>query len=84
MKSLIKNIVLIILLFSQATFAQDVITVEAKRSDISDNLDLEAVASVFGESENLEDFEKRLNDPEAQICNLDLNEDGYVDEDSWG
>lgn len=59
--------------------AQDVTTVEATDSDISENLDLEAVASVFGESENLEDFEKGLNDPETRISNLDLNDDGEVD-----
>ncbi|RLD35115.1 MAG: hypothetical protein DRI72_01195 [Bacteroidetes bacterium] len=59
--------------------AQDVTTVEATDSNISENLDLEAVASVFGESEDLEDFEKRLNDPDTQISNLDLNEDGEVD-----
>lgn len=58
---------------------QDVTTVNSASEDISENLDLEAVASVFGESKNLEDFEKRLNDPETQISNLDLNEDGYVD-----
>ncbi|CDF78102.1 hypothetical protein BN863_3900 [Formosa agariphila KMM 3901] len=54
-------------------------TVEANSTDISDNLDLEAVASVFGESKDLEDFEKRLNNPDTQISNLDLNEDGNVD-----
>jgi len=59
--------------------AQDVTTVKALSSDISDNLDLEAVASLFGDAENLEDFERDLNDPEAQISNLDLNNDGYVD-----
>lgn len=59
--------------------AQDVTTVEATDSDISDNLDLEAVASVFGEAEDLEDFEEKLNDPDTQISNLDLNEDGEVD-----
>ena len=59
--------------------AQDVTTVEAKNSEISENLDLEAVASVFGESDDLEDFEKRLNDPDTQISNLDLNNDGEVD-----
>jgi hypothetical protein len=47
--------------------------------DISDNLDLEAVASIFGESRNLEDFERKLNDSQLKISNLDLNEDGYVD-----
>ncbi len=60
-------------------FAQDVTTIEAKNSDISDNLDLEAVASIFGESKDLEDFEKKLNDPSLQISNLDLNNDGEVD-----
>jgi len=54
-------------------------TVYAKNSDISDNLDLRAVASMFGESANLQDFERRLNDPKYQISNLDLNGDNEVD-----
>ena len=54
-------------------------TTRAMSYDISDNLDLDAVASIFGDSENLEDFEHRLNDPDNRISNLDLNEDGYVD-----
>ncbi|MFC2151394.1 hypothetical protein ACFLSE_02610 [Bacteroidota bacterium] len=78
MKKLIQSAILI-LIVSQAIFAQDITTVEAKSYDISDNLDLEAVASIFGESKNLEDFENKLNDPELQISNLDLNGDGYVD-----
>ncbi|MGD9558474.1 MAG: hypothetical protein AB7V25_15720 [Mangrovibacterium sp.] len=49
------------------------------RYDISDNLDLEAIAYLFGESEDLRDFEYRLNDPELGISNLDLNRDGYID-----
>ncbi|MCF8367826.1 MAG: hypothetical protein K9G76_02200 [Bacteroidales bacterium] len=61
------------------TFAQDVITVEAANLDISFNLNLEAVATIFGDAENLEDFERKLNDPELQISNLDLNQDGVVD-----
>lgn len=60
-------------------YAQDVTTISASSEDISDNLDLEAVASIFGESKDLEDFEKRLNDPKTQISNLDLNNDGEVD-----
>lgn len=60
-------------------FAQNQITVNANSYDISDNLDLEAVAYLFGESKNLEVFEKKLNDPELQISNLDLNNDGYID-----
>lgn len=54
-------------------------TTRATSYDISDNLDLEAVSSIFGESENLEDFEYRLNNPDNRISNLDLNEDGYID-----
>lgn len=56
-----------------------VTTARATSYDISDNLDLDAVASIFGDSENLEDFEHRLNDPDNRISNLDLNEDGYID-----
>jgi len=61
------------------TYAQDTTTIQANSEDISDNLDLEAVASIFGESKDLEDFEKKLNDPKTQISNLDLNNDGEVD-----
>ncbi|GAB1309517.1 hypothetical protein KH5_22000 [Urechidicola sp. KH5] len=76
-----KKIVLLLslIIFSSIVFAQDTTTVTAKNSDISDNLDLQAVAAVFGESKDLEDFEKKLNDPETQLSNLDLNEDGEVD-----
>jgi len=56
-----------------------VTTARATSHDISDNLDLDAVASIFGESENLEEFERKLNDPDNPISNLDLNEDGYID-----
>ncbi len=34
---------------------------------------------MFGESANLQDFERRLNDPKYQISNLDLNGDDQVD-----
>lgn len=59
--------------------AQDLTTVSAKSNVISEHLDLEAVATVFGDSKDLEDFENRLNDPKTQISNLDLNEDNQVD-----
>ena len=70
--------ILVGLLFCVSTFAQRA-TVTAKNYDISDNLDLQAVASVFGDSKDLADFEFRLNDPEMRLSNLDLNRDGYVD-----
>lgn len=79
MKSKLGILLLVAIISISPILAQDVTTVDAKSEEISDNLDLEAVASVFGESKDLEDFEKRLNDPETQITNLDLNEDGEVD-----
>jgi hypothetical protein len=78
-KNLFQTLLLLIVLAGAQTFAQDVTTITANSDDISDNLDLEAVASIFGESKDLEDFEKRLNDPNTKISNLDLNNDGEVD-----
>lgn len=79
MKSKIKHIALLALLSISSMYAQDVTTVRATSGDISDNLDLRAVASVFGDSRDLEDFERKLNDPDLQISNLDLNGDNRVD-----
>lgn len=79
MKTKIISLALVLLWSITSVFAQDRTTVTATNSDISDNLDLRAVASIFGESENLDDFERRLNDPKAQISNLDLNGDNQVD-----
>ena len=59
--------------------AQNNTQINAMNSEISANLDLKAVASLFGESQNLEDFEMRLNDPKLQLSNLDLNNDNQVD-----
>ncbi len=67
------------LFFVNTINSQTRTTVNATNSEISDNLDLKAVASIFGDSENLEDFEKRLNDPKYKISNLDLNNDNLVD-----
>ena len=53
--------------------------VNATNNQISENLDLRAVASIFGDAQNLEDFERRLNDPAYPISNLDLNYDNRVD-----
>lgn len=79
MKTKIFTLALVAFIFSAPIFAQDRTTVTATGSEISDNLDLRAVASIFGDSQNLEDFEQRLNDPKAQISNLDLNGDNQVD-----
>ena len=44
-----------------------------------DNLNLYAVMNLFQESETIEDFERKLNDPDQRINNLDLNGDNLVD-----
>lgn len=59
--------------------AQDRTTVTASTSQAAEGLDLRAVAELFKDSKDLEDFEKRLNDPNLGVNNLDLNEDGDVD-----
>lgn len=59
--------------------ADETITVSSTGSDISENLDLRAVATLFGEVSNLEEFEQQLNSEERHISNLDLNGDGVVD-----
>ncbi len=65
--------------FHTSQAQRTVTTARATSYDISDNLDLDAVASIFGDSRNLEEFEERLNDPDIRISNLDLNQDGYID-----
>jgi hypothetical protein len=70
---------LLISVFAAQIQAQNRTVVNASNAEISDNLDLRAVASIFGDSQNIQDFERRLNDPQLQISNLDLNSDDQVD-----
>jgi hypothetical protein len=79
MKTKILSLTMLSILSITSIFAQDRTTVTANNTEISDNLDLRAVASIFGDSKNLDDFERRLNDPKIQISNLDLNGDNKVD-----
>ncbi|MGL2966014.1 hypothetical protein [Flavobacterium sp. XGLA_31] len=79
MKTTILSLSILSIMSVTSLFAQDRTTVTANNSEISDNLDLRAVASIFGESSDLNDFERRLNDPKIQISNLDLNDDNKVD-----
>jgi hypothetical protein len=64
---------------NNSTQGADSIIVSAQSNDISNNLDLRAVASLFAEVKNLEEFEKKLNDYDSKISNLDLNKDGEID-----
>ena len=79
MKTKIFFLSIVTLFFIPTINSQNRTTVIASSSEISDNLDLIAVASIFGDSKNLEDFEYRLNNPNYKISNLDLNDDSQVD-----
>ena len=79
MKAKIVGLMALILATTTQCVAQKTYTVKAESNDISNNLDLKAVATVFGESKNLEEFENKLNDYDSNISNLDLNKDGQVD-----
>lgn len=79
MKTKATSLLVVFSLITTLCMAQKTITVEAQNSDISNNLDLKAVATVFGQSKDLQEFEQKLNDYDSQISNLDLNKDGQVD-----
>ncbi len=68
-----------LLLSAWTVRADETITVTATSTDISENLDLKTVATLFGQAENLEQFEQMLNNPDSAFSNLDLNGDGQVD-----
>ncbi|WP_299212358.1 hypothetical protein [uncultured Aquimarina sp.] len=76
-KSIVSFLVFVFILTTGC--AQNKTVVEGTSEAIGKDLDLEAVAVLFGESENLEDFEEKLNNPETKISNLDLNNDGAID-----
>ena len=62
-----------------SALADQTVTVTATSSDISENLDLKTVATLFGQAKDLEQFEQLLNNPDSAFSNLDLNGDGEVD-----
>jgi len=48
-------------------------------TEAGEDFDLNAVIEVIEKSEDLADFEKKINDEENQINNLDLNKDEEID-----
>ncbi len=76
-----KNLLLIVLsalMFwtSNQAFAQ----AEEEKLDLpGDNLNLYAVLKLFQESETLEGFERKLNEEDSEINNLDLDGDNQID-----
>jgi len=61
------------------TWAQEEVNIEATTVEAAEGLDLEAVGELFKDSEDLEEFEKSLNDPDTRVNNLDLDENEEVD-----
>lgn len=52
---------------------------ETPATEAGEDFDLEAVVGLFEEAEDLEDFEKKINEEENEINNLDLNKDDEID-----
>lgn len=69
----------VLLISSYGVRAEDKVTVEATSEDISESLDLKAVATLFGQVKDLKEFEEKLNAEDTHLSNLDLNGDGTVD-----
>lgn len=76
---IISAVLIILLVGYYPVSAQEDVTIVAPTSDAKDGLDLKAVSELFKDSENLEEFEKSLNDPDLGVNNLDLDENGEVD-----
>lgn len=60
-------------------YAQEQTTIIAPTTEAGEDLDIQAVGELFKQAETVEAFEEALNDPDNQVNNLDLNEDGEVD-----
>lgn len=73
-----RNLLLTLALFgTMQVFAQD--DAADSLGLPGDNFDLYGALDLFKNSASLEDFEKKLNEENNQVNNLDLNEDGEVD-----
>ena len=55
------------------------VTVQEVAQEASEGLDLEAVGALVAQVQNAEELEKKLNDPDLGMNNLDLNGNGEID-----
>lgn len=74
-----KLIIIGIILLSCNFLSAQGFEIEPKNDYILDNLDLNEVLKIYGESQNLQDFERKLNFPAYTISNVDMDNDGKVD-----
>ena len=79
MRQILAAVVVLLVGFVGPAVADDDVTIVAPASEAAEGLDLHAVSELFKEAENLEAFERSLNDPEVGVNNLDLDGNGEVD-----
>ncbi|KAA3611383.1 MAG: hypothetical protein DWQ05_20665 [Calditrichaeota bacterium] len=79
LSKVLKSLFLFLTIGISTILAQDDVTIIAPTSEAAEGLDLTAVSELFKDTESLEEFEKQLNDPETEINNLDLDDNGEVD-----
>jgi hypothetical protein len=82
MKKLITSIFIILccaLYPAGKILAQDEVAIVTPTTEAGENLDLMAILEIFSGAENLEDFEKKINEESSEVNNIDLNGDGEVD-----
>jgi len=71
-----KSIILVLILLSNSILiAQE----QEPATEAGEDFDLYGVLGIFEESEDLEDFEKKINSEDNDVNNLDLNKDDEVD-----
>jgi hypothetical protein len=74
------SVIVLIILTAVLMSQQETATMTAEpTTEAGENLDLQAVLELLEDAENLEEFEKALNDSSNEVNNLDLDEDGQVD-----
>jgi hypothetical protein len=61
-----------LLMLNLAAFSKEA-AVAVATNKVGENLNLELVSAEFGAAKDLEDFERRLNDPKSKVSNLDKN-----------
>lgn len=74
MKKLFITAFLLLIMFN-IVYAQE----QTPATEAGEDFDLYGVIGIFEESEDLEDFEKKLNSEDNDVNNLDLNKDEEVD-----
>ncbi len=72
-----KNVLFLYFLF--LSFCVLVAQEQTPATEAGEDFDLNAVMAILENAEDLADFEKKINDKENQINNLDLNKDDKID-----